>query len=166
MGWPSKSHLNPALYAFWRGDFIHVGRGIGTVPHQIVARVRGVFLGFSGLYPGVILVLVVVSALVLLRRRPALGVTLVAPLGLAVFLAFSHVAPVGTGRTDIYLYPVLALLIATGLDEVIHLLPRRVDRPLALTALFVACVMLLTSHYGLKPSSGRRREAPRAPSRT
>jgi hypothetical protein len=43
---------------------------------------------------------------------------------LAVALAAADIAPIGTGRTDIYLYPTLLIVVAVAFDIVARLLPR------------------------------------------
>lgn len=146
-----KPHLNSALYAFWHRDFIHLGDGIGTVPGQVLSRVLDVLSGFSALDPRLTLALIVVSAVGLMLGRPALGVMLLLPTGVAVVLAAGRVAPLGTGRTDIYLYPTLALVIGTGLDQLSRALPRRTGVPMSAAALVVACLVIVACRPVLTP---------------
>jgi hypothetical protein len=68
-------------------------------------------------------VLVAAAALVLWKRT-TLGVLFLAPLALASILAALKLAPLGTGRTDIYLYSGLALLIGVAVHESLALAPR------------------------------------------
>lgn len=67
---------------------------------------------------------VLAAAAVVLWRRTQLGFLLLAPLALAAVLAASEVAPLGTGRTDIYLYPLLAALMAVAVQEGLTHFPR------------------------------------------
>ncbi len=146
-----RPHLNRALYAFWDSKFIHPSAGVGSLPGQVTARLGGLLSGFSSLDPRLMAILVVVSGLALFVGRPALGSALVLPTGLAVVLATTHMVPLGTGRTDIYLYPTLALLVATGLDELIRAFPRSVAAPTALAILIVAALLLVSARPGLPP---------------
>ncbi len=146
-----RPHLNAALYAFWHAKFIHVSRGITTVPGQVFARFYALFAGFSALDPRLMMVLVAGAALALLLGRPVVGVTLVLPTCLALIVAIGEVAPFGTGRTDIYLYPTFALLISAGVDQIVRALPRRMGGPLGLTTAAVAGLLLVGTRPGLPP---------------
>ena len=137
------------MYTFWKSKFIHLSSGVGSVPGQVIARLGGLFSGFSDLDPRLIAVAVVASAVLVILGRPALGSALVLPIVLAVLLALAQMVPLGTGRTDIYLYPALALLIATGIDVLIRAAPRRFAASTALAIMVVAAIALVSARFTL-----------------
>jgi hypothetical protein len=85
--------------------------------------------------------LLVLSGVLVVRRDPVVAVLLAGPLLLSVALAQAGIAPVGGGRTDIHLYPSLALLAGTALDSALG--RRRDTRPAtALVAVLTAALVL------------------------
>jgi hypothetical protein len=89
---------------------------------------------------------------VVLLRRPLVAVLLVTPTMLAYLLAVLQVAPLGD-RTDIYLYPSLALLAAIAFQELPFTRPEFAVTGAAVLAVAVAATLphpdpyqLLSSH--------------------
>ncbi len=78
-----------------RRVLLRFGSGLGGTDSRPVVWVLAL-LAFAG-------------ALWLLKRHPEVGVLLVGPVAIAAGLALIGRVPLGTGRTDIYLYPVLIL---------------------------------------------------------
>ena len=63
------------------------------------------------------LVVLVVAAIVVVRRRTDMAILLLTPVVVATALATVHVAPLGAGRTDLTLYPALALVVGVAAAE-------------------------------------------------
>lgn len=123
--------LSPALREYWSGQYVPLSGGVRAAVSALGDRVEALFAGFSPVAPEVMLVAVLVAAVVVARRRPELAVLAAAPAVAAVGLAVAELAPLGGGRTDTYLYPCLALVVAVALDG----LPRGVAWPVAVVAL-------------------------------
>jgi hypothetical protein len=76
----------------------------------------------------------VAAAIVVIRLRTDLAILLLSPVAVAAALATVHVAPLGAGRTDLTLYPALALVVGIAVAEL------RISAPLRTVA---AVVMIL-----------------------
>ncbi len=63
-------------------------------------------------------------------------------------MAAAHLVPLGTGRTDIYLYPSLVVLVAVGLDVLVGVLPSLARR----IVISVALLAMLVAPFHLKPT--------------
>ena len=116
-----RPNVHPSLANYWRGYYLDgdgFAGGLGT-RLQVLAR------GFQGLDARLVLLLLAVAAVVVVIRRPLVGALLVLPIVAAVVLAALEVAPLGTGRTDVYLFPSLALLVAVAVAEVAAMLAPR-----------------------------------------
>jgi len=100
----------PSLRAYWAGSYVGSGAELGSALTRLSE-------GFSGLPAAGVLALAAVSTVVVALRRPLLAVLLVTPVAVGVGLAVLELAPLGGGRTDVHLYPVLALVIAAGVGE-------------------------------------------------
>lgn len=81
-----------------------------------------------------------VATLLLCRRYAPALLFVITPIGLAVALAAGQAVPLGTGRTDLYLYPGLAMAIALAVDE----LRKRSARLTALGAGLVIALAVIT----------------------
>jgi hypothetical protein len=107
--------VNPGLRSYWSDHFIEpwpLERALATTGDAAVGLLEGlapVPWGWSAGAIGLASVLVAVS-------RPWLAALLLAPVASAVVAAALELAPLGGGRTDLYLYPALAVLLAAGLD--------------------------------------------------
>ncbi|HVL04300.1 MAG TPA: hypothetical protein VM386_07680, partial [Acidimicrobiales bacterium] len=113
----------PSLRAYWADHYIDAAGGPGGTVADLAAAVTDVVDGFSTL-PAVVMGLVLGFSLVsVVARRPLLGVLLLGPLSVGVVLAVFEIAPLGGGRTDIHLYPSLALLVALA----VHLIGTRMS---------------------------------------
>jgi hypothetical protein len=111
--------ISPALTRFWTGSYITLGS-----PHALIASAHGSLWSlYANLFhltgiasTGQVVLLVALLGLTILGafRTPAmLGPACAAVL--ALVLSAARVAPLGSGRSDEYLYPVLLLLVASGL---------------------------------------------------
>jgi hypothetical protein len=108
--------LSPALTRFWSGSYISLGSGFYVTARRSLWGLYANLLHFTGIAPsGRIVLLVVLLALSVLgafRSAAMLGPACAAVVALG--LSMAQRAPLGTGRTDEYLYPVLLLLLASG----------------------------------------------------
>jgi hypothetical protein len=121
-----RPHVNEALKAYWSGYYVPHNRGLGRAAFVAARDVKDVAAGGVPL-PAVIAALAVAAAVATLlffrRFAPAL-LFVITPLALALALAAGQAAPLGTGRTDLYLYPGLAMAIALAVDEFYKRSPR------------------------------------------
>jgi hypothetical protein len=138
-----RGDISPRLRHSWVGNYLIV-----TSPGGFVRSVRSITDGFvHGIgvttpslgVPGLgslDRVLLVVLALVGLAawRRQLLGICALAS---AILFSIPSLVPLGTGRTDAYLYPAFAMLVAEGATIAWHLL-RRTGRILPTAALAAA----------------------------
>jgi hypothetical protein len=110
--------VNPALRNYWKDYYVTVDEDPLRAFENIGLALKLLIERAVALPAAVAVALVLASVLVVLVRRQALGLLLVLPFVIAVALAVADFAPLGTGRTDIYLYPPLAILVALALNEV------------------------------------------------
>jgi hypothetical protein len=125
-------HLShgPTRYWILNGGFIEhhsLGDVASTTNTSTWNLLEGLF-GFPAFGPGlriaIVLAWLALSVLAVARRpSPMLGPALVVVAGFAA--SATKVAPLGTGRTDEYLYPPLLLLLAAGATEVAALVGLR-----------------------------------------
>ncbi len=112
-----QPRLGSALRHYWQAFYIS-----GSNPGGVLGGMRSVAVrlahGFSDLPSTITFIVFVAAAVVVVRTRPNLSILLLTPLLAAVVLALFSIAPIGTGRTDLYLYPVFALLIGVAVSEV------------------------------------------------
>lgn len=104
-----RPNVNDALRTFW--DFAYI-----SGPQDAWRALHDLTAGFVSGWPVVAVLVLAASAARLVRHRRALALMLLTPLGVAVALAAARQVPLGTGRTDMYLYPLLALLWGCGAD--------------------------------------------------
>jgi hypothetical protein len=108
--------LSPALTRYWSGNYISLGSGFYVTARRSLSSLYANLLHLTGIAPTGQLVLVVVvlvlSVLGAFRNAAMLGPACAAVVALG--LSVAQRAPLGTGRTDEYLYPVLLLLLASG----------------------------------------------------
>lgn len=121
----ARKGISPRLTRSWSANFVNWHSLHGLV-HSIVHIIDGLLWGFVETtphwhVPGLSKLVIVATILAVLvgaftstRRLPA-----TAGLVAAAILAGAHVAPLGTGRTDAYLYPALAVLAAGGLEAAV-----------------------------------------------
>lgn len=113
-----RPNLHSRLTHFWRGYYLDGGGVAGGLG----ARLQVVTREFQHLEPVVVFTVLGAAAVLVLVRRPLVGLLLVTPTLVAIVLAALTIAPLGTGRTDIYLLPTYALLVAVAVSEVTSLL--------------------------------------------
>jgi hypothetical protein len=136
------------LRNWWAEAYIVTDAGFGAAVESLRDRFAAVMSGFSVLPANISLGILVLAVIVVLWRRPAVGALLVSPLVLACLMSAARVLPLGTGRTDIYLYPSLIALLAVGLDEVVDFLPS-LGRGIVIGVVLVAT---LVAPLGLSPT--------------
>jgi hypothetical protein len=116
-------HISPVLASSFNGYYI-----VHTSPRVFVLSLYdtlwNVFSGFFGLsistpaeHVVITVALLALAAAGTYRKASMLGPALV--VAVALGLCAAHVAPLGLGRTDIYLYPALLLLWAAGAKRLV-----------------------------------------------
>lgn len=164
--------VTTSISGFWSGDFLVVDAGAGALVASLRGTLVGLVTGWLPLSArigaGVLAAALAVLAVAALRWRapepdpdPAatsgpppgarggddplvLLIALATPLVVAVVLAGLQLAPLGGGRTDLYLYSSLSLLVAAGTHTVLAALaPRRTPALAAALAASAAAVPLL-----------------------
>jgi 4-amino-4-deoxy-L-arabinose transferase-like glycosyltransferase len=135
--------LSERLNRFWAFAYIDTGSGAGAAWDSLYERSSAVVISVSTIPPGLALLALVAGAGALLWRRPAIGLLLCGPVVLAVVLSAAELVPlgIGNGRTDLYLFPLLILLVVLGLDTLADRLAERVRTP-AVGVVAVAALLL------------------------
>jgi hypothetical protein len=136
----------PALQEFWSDGYLDAASGAG-VASRVIEILGRVLEGLSPLPVPVTGGLLVLALVGLALRAPVWAFAAATPTVVAVVLAALELAPLGGGRTDIYLYPSYALLMAGGLDALVRPRPsRRTSRASrALVPLAVTGALLVTA---------------------
>jgi hypothetical protein len=115
--------VTTSVSAFWSGHFLVLTEGVGPAVDSVTSAATGVAVGLVALPAGLTVLALLGGAVSVAFRRSDHAVLLVVPSVVAVLLAALQLAPLGGGRTDIYLYPSLALLLAGGADGLVRVLP-------------------------------------------
>lgn len=116
--WPS---VNPALVGYWSDFYLATDGGLAEWARRAGSALRAIV---SGLHASPLnLALLAVASLVAAAVQPIASAVLLAPLVLSFTLSAGRMLPVGTGRTDVFLYPWLAALVAVALRSVGRRLP-------------------------------------------
>lgn len=135
-----RSGISPRLRTSWDGHYLVVSSLHGLV-HSARTIVDGLVAGVGDTTPQLglhglgqldrvaIIALAVLGAVVAVRRQ----LLPIAALLAAAVLSVPSLVPLGTGRTDVYLYPAIALLVAQGASSAIGWLARHA-RPAATVA--------------------------------
>ncbi len=108
----------PQLRALWEPGFVDAsspGRFLSTSWDVVSAFAAGLFYRRGPFGP----LLLVVAAVGALTYRRDLAVLALGPLAVSFALAVAHRAPFGGGRTDVYLYPGVALAVALALQKAV-----------------------------------------------
>jgi hypothetical protein len=132
-----RPNVHDTLTDYWRGSFLD-GSGFAG---GLETRLRVLASGFQGVDSVLVLVVLLIAAGVVVRRRPVVALLLLLPTLVAIALAAMEVLPLGTGRTDVYLLPTYALLVAVATAEVAAMMRDRaawVVPAAAITALILA----------------------------
>jgi hypothetical protein len=141
-----RGGVSPRLRASWDGYYLVVSSPHGLV-HSARTIVDGLVAGIGDTTPALglhglgqldratLLVLFVVGLTAWRRQLLSL-----AAVGAAIVASVPSLVPLGTGRTDAYLYPALAMVIAEG-AAVVWRLVRRGPRVLAMGVLAAALVL-------------------------
>lgn len=129
--------VTTSISGFWSEEFLVLDAGVGALLDSAVTAAGGVLSGWLPVRAAIGggLLLLAMSALVLAARDhradPVVEdevVLLVLFLGagaLGSALAALQLAPLGGGRTDLYLYPSLSLLLVVGADAAVRSLRGR-----------------------------------------
>ena len=115
------STVPPSLRRYWVGHYVE---GLDSAVFVLEQFAAGVF--FTRGFTGVLLLAALAAGL--WWARPAMAPLLLGPVALAFGLAVVGRAPFGGGRTDVYLYPCVALALALVLQKVLGGDRRSFDR--------------------------------------
>lgn len=100
--------IRPELRDYWAGRYLEGPADVWRIVRSFASDLIGLEHGAA---VGLVAVALVIGFAVAARRRAWSAVVLGGPLLLAAGLAVVGKAPLGTGRTDLYLYPALALAV-------------------------------------------------------
>lgn len=134
-GTAAAARIPDALHGYWAGRYLEGWGDVWRIARRFAAGLVGVSHAVA--IVGLLLLVAVGLALAVVRRRPFVLIAFGGPLAGAALLALLGTAPLGTGRTDVYLYPTLALLLAWTVDR---LDTRRWGAPVAVVALLASAV--------------------------
>ena len=154
--WLTARQISPRLHDSWQSNFIDF-TSWRTALHSTISILRGLLWGLVDTTPNlrlpgigtiVSVTLVALIGLGLCKR----GRSTLPAAGLLVALVACAVGfiPLGTGRTDTYLYVPLLLLCGAGIDRVIATARHRTARHLVIVAL-VALALVGVSDRTLHP---------------
>jgi hypothetical protein len=140
-------HVSPALQRFWDGYYLdHASAwAFATSLYDSAWNLFTGLLGFAVVQPAarVVVLAGLVALLVAGAWRTAAMLGPVLVLAAAVVASALHLAPLGAGRVDEYLYPVLLLLLATGATRACRALDRALSGLAAPLRVVAAVVVLL-----------------------
>ena len=154
--------VTSSISGFWADDFLDLGDGFPVFISSLLGAGREVAAGALPLPGAVGLLLVALGVLAVVvgrgpEPRPELLVLLLTPAVMAVVLAMLQLAPLGGGRTDLFLYPSLSLLLAAGADAGIRLAARHAKPSAAAASLaavaIVAALLVAAEPVGPYPRS-------------
>lgn len=148
-----KPAVNTKFVNYWKDYYLNFGDGFAPAWASLAktaTRFAGGFIELDRLGPAfvpLLFSLLLISVLAIAIHKPSLAVILVTPIFLGVAISAVGVAPLGGGRTDVYLYPSLALILSGGLNRLrVVLERRRTDLPLgsAVIAAMVATFAVIS----------------------
>lgn len=110
---------NETLRNMWRDGYINTGDGIVNFFVSLFKHFLFLLHNFSPIKNDYVAIILCISLLLVMLRRFNLGVLLVGPIIFAFIASSLHMLPIGDkgGRTDIFMYSSVALLISAGLNE-------------------------------------------------
>jgi Dolichyl-phosphate-mannose-protein mannosyltransferase len=137
-----RPRINPALRSYWSAFYIRMNL---SFPRDLGIALWRLAHGISWAPTLATLIVLVIAAAVVVWRRSELAILLLTPLAVAATLSTLHVAPLGAGRTDVNLYPALALLVGVALGEL------RMKVPVGLAVAGVLLVALAATNRAAPP---------------
>jgi len=118
-----KPSIPAALTDYWR-DFYLSTDSLGAYVHGLGDALVGLIDGFAFAPQWLAVAGLAVAVVTAAYRRWSLVALLIGPVVVAIGLASVELLPLGTGRTDIFLYPEIALLAAAGFESIRRWAPR------------------------------------------
>lgn len=103
-----------ALKGYWAGRYLQRPQDVWRILRSFASDMIALE---HGLAVALLTVALVTAFVAKGRRRPAILLLFAGPVAIAAAGAVAGQVPLGTGRTDIYLYPVLALGVGWTLDQ-------------------------------------------------
>lgn len=113
------------LQRFWQGEFIQTDAGLSVAAESVAVRTKDMFEFVSPVSPVLMMTLCAGALVWLLWRKPLHALVVSIPLLAAVGLAATKTAPLGGGRTDLYLLAGLVLGSSIALDDITARWPPR-----------------------------------------
>jgi hypothetical protein len=147
-------NLTDLLRDYWREQYVVTDQGFAGAVRSLGERVRAAFQNFAVVGPRGVLPVAAAAAVVVIWRRPLVAVLTLGPWVLAATLAVFEVAPLGTNRTDLYLYPLVMVLGAVAVDALVGLVGRRTRIVACVAVLGVALVL----PFRMPPASYRQED--------
>ncbi|HEX9867729.1 MAG TPA: glycosyltransferase family 39 protein [Candidatus Tectomicrobia bacterium] len=138
------------LKEHWLGRMVPFDEGWGPAAQAVLTRTEALLDGLSPLPIWAGAMLLAFGILVLVRRTPWLALLLLGGPALSLAGGLLHLAPYGGGRSDIYLYPSLCLLLAGLPDEI----GRRPGRPATAIGLVLALAPLAIAPRAIRYPPG------------
>ena len=108
--------VNDALRTYWEGHYLQVDDGVATAVREVPRVLGDVLAAASPLPVWASAVLLAGGVTWLALRRRLVAALVVVPLLVGLVLAALQLAPLGGGRTDHHLFPVVALGMAFALE--------------------------------------------------
>lgn len=139
-GWMVGGRLSERLHEYWEGFYVE---GWSDLPRVATAFVEGLTGQDHGLLVLVLTVLWLGGGASAARWAPRDAALLWGPVVAALLLAGLGMVPLGTGRTELYLYPPVALALAWTVDRAGRSLPRRSHRDAAAVGVLAALVAVV-----------------------
>lgn len=140
-----RPSIRPGLVAYWAPHFLDTS-GPAEFARDLGASLVRLLDGAVAVpWPLTLAVVLVGAGVLAVRDRVAL-VLLTAPFGVMIVLATLQRAPLGGGRTDTFLFPLVALLVAAAVDVA----PR--GRPAVATATIVVALAAVVLGFARPPT--------------
>ena len=150
VAWGIRGGISPRLDISWQSsyvDFSSLQSALHSANSIATSLLSGLFDTTPGLgipFLGRAIQFAAIGLLLLsLRRLKDSGILWSGLLG-AFLACLAHVAPLGTGRTDAYLHPALAMLAVIGGVELVHLVRQRVSFAVSLVMVVAVFTISLT----------------------
>ena len=117
----SADAMNPALRLYWSKFYVIRTNGINGIAVSSLALAEHFVYGLTHRRFVFVVIAILAATIATARKRPVLTVFLWCPIFLIYMASLLGRAPFGGGRTDIFLYPLIAVLAALGTGEMLRL---------------------------------------------
>jgi hypothetical protein len=138
--------ITDRLRGYWSGYYLDFDEGLRAGTSDLLRTSNEFAGGFSSAPALLVWICIIAGVGFLSRRQVELAVLTSLPLLVSVLLALAHLAPFGRGRSDVYLYPAVALLFTCVIGELI-----RARRPLGLGVAVATMIAVVATLAPLDP---------------